>query len=190
MVTGLGADRLDLRRHRRDLDPSAGYGAGLGAPTLEIYGNRNLASTWRPVRSVPLGDDPLAARFAQPYGPSELTLADGSTVRETTAGPGSFERTSADGTALAPLPGWPVPAEVDDGSGTGVVLVVTTDGLVASVDLASGTSLWSTEGYDVVAVLDGLAVVQGSTRSRRATSGPGTWPGATRSPPSCSPARP
>jgi outer membrane protein assembly factor BamB len=146
------------------IDHATGYGAGrVGTSTLEVYGSRNLAIDLMTGHERPAQGDVPSPGVWGAYTPSERTLADGSTVRETPGETWSFERTSADGSALAPLPGWPVSAGVDDGSGTGVVLVVTTDGLVASVDLASGTTLWSTEGYGVVAVLDGLAVVQGST---------------------------
>ncbi len=140
--------------------PASGYGSGLGLSTLEIYGNRNLTIDLATGREVTPGDElPLI----EPRAPSEVTLADGSTARGTAGWGGKVDRTAADGTPLASLPGWPVPIGVDDGSGADVVLVATPDQLMTAVDLATGSTLWSTSGSAVVAVMDKLVLIVGPT---------------------------
>jgi hypothetical protein len=140
--------------------PASGYGAGMRMSTLEVFGNRNFSVDLATGQEVASGDE------LPPIGPgdmSELTLADGSTARGAASWGGDVERTAADGTPRAPLPGWPVPIGVDDGSGADVILVATPDQLVTAVDLTTGSTLWSTSGSAVVAVLEARVIVQGTT---------------------------
>ncbi len=152
-----------------------GYGVGEGTGVLEIYGSRTVLVDLATGEELPAGQDASAA--AEASVTSQLTLPDGSMVRGIAGASTSYARTAADGTALLPLPGWPVRAGVDDGSGAGVALVATTDRLVAAVDLATGTTLWSTDGTDVVGVLDHLAIVQGtlSLSARDIRTGKVAW---------------
>ncbi len=145
------------------IDPQNGYGLSAGPGYLQVEGSPTLLLDLATGRELASPVDATSSEEAGRSATSESTLADGSVVRGRFGDSGKLQRTAADGTALPPFPGWPMAAGVDDGSGAGTAFALTSGGNVSAVDLSTGATRWTVPGYDVVAVLEGLAVVLDQT---------------------------
>ena len=144
----------------RVVDQGNSYAMLSGSGSLWVESTPGLLLDLETGRERSATEDSLGARVEQLYTVSQSTLADGSTVHGSIGETWTFDRTSADGTALPPLPGWPLEVGVDDGSGAGSVLVFTQDSTMEAVDLGTGDVRWTVPGYviAVVAVVGGLVV--------------------------------